>query len=190
MTAGIGHNSGRVFEPGQSWRKHVWTRARRDLMPKLPIEVIRLRVTRAAELGLPYKTYAGVRASTGHDLVGFLFSSNALGVIRPGQAVPEKLKTLVRTDRVALAHGAVILSHLSTAPTLDAAYLAPDLTHSWSATRDHLCRVMRRHGALADRYLMIGDTALERDWAGALRTAGYLPAADFFENLDQPTPSQ
>ncbi len=41
-------------------------------MPRLPIEVIRLRVRRAAELGLPYKIYAGVRASTGHDLVGFL----------------------------------------------------------------------------------------------------------------------
>ena len=62
--AGIGHNNGPTMEAGYTWRKHVWTRARADLLPTLPIEVVRLRVKRAAELGLPYKTYASVRAST------------------------------------------------------------------------------------------------------------------------------
>ena len=180
MTAGIGHNSGRVEEPGQSWRKHVWTRARADLLPRLPIEVIRLRVKRAAELGLPYKTYAGVRASTGHDLVGFLFSSNALGVLRVGNAVPEKLASLVRCNRVALAHGADILARLRAEPTLDAAYPAPQFAQSWAAMRDQLKAALRQHGQPADRYLLIGDTALERDWAEAAQTAGYLTAATFF----------
>ena len=46
-------------------------------MPTLPIEVLRLRVKRARELGLEYKTYASLRAATGHDVVAFRFSSNA-----------------------------------------------------------------------------------------------------------------
>jgi len=91
----IGHNSGRVLEPGKAWRTHVWKKARAQLIPKLPIEVVRLRVRRAKELGLPYKTYAGIRASTGHDLIGFLFSSNALRVWKDGQAIPvDRLETI------------------------------------------------------------------------------------------------
>ena len=181
MTPGIGHNSGQADAPGHSWRRHVWTKARADLLPKLPIEVIRLRVKRAAELGLPYKTYAGVRASTGHDLVGFLFSSNALGVIRAGQLVPEKLDDLLNCDRVALAHGASVLAALKNAPTVDAAYAAPHFAQSWAATRDHLKAVLRARGTPADRYLLIGDTAAERGWAEAAQTAGYLNAAAFFD---------
>jgi 3,4-dihydroxy 2-butanone 4-phosphate synthase / GTP cyclohydrolase II len=82
MSAGIGHNKGPTMEAGYSWRKHSWTKARENLLPTLPIEVVRLRVKRAKALGLPYKTYASVRASSGHDVIGFLFSSNALDLLR------------------------------------------------------------------------------------------------------------
>ena len=50
--SGIGHNGGPTMEPGYGWRKHSWTKAREALLPKLPIEVVRRRVARAAELGL------------------------------------------------------------------------------------------------------------------------------------------
>lgn len=49
---------------------------------RLPIEVVRLQVNRAKALGLDYRAYAGVRATTGRDLVAFLYSSNGLGVFR------------------------------------------------------------------------------------------------------------
>ena len=75
---GLGHNKGPTMEPGAGWRRYAWKRARTELLPKLPLEVVRMRVRRARELGLDYKTYAGVRATTGRDLVAFLFSSNAL----------------------------------------------------------------------------------------------------------------
>ena len=79
---GIGHNGGPTLEPGSTWRTHCWRAARAALLPKLPLEVVRLHVRRAAEIGLDYKTYAGVRATTGHDLVAFLFSTNALRLLR------------------------------------------------------------------------------------------------------------
>ena len=75
--AGIGHNGGPEMT-GTGWRRHCWQAAGEALLPHLPIEVLRGRVRRAQELGLDYKTYASVRAASGHDVVAFLFSSNAL----------------------------------------------------------------------------------------------------------------
>ena len=184
MTAGIGHNSGRVNEPGKSWRKHVWTKARKDLMPTLPIEVVRLRVRRAAELGLPYKTYAGIRASSGHDLIGFLFSNNALQVLREGQAMPndraEKLVGLVRAQCIGVAHKPVTRTHLGSLPGIAAAHTAPAFNASWADMRDQVQGIVAAQRQPSDRFVIIGDTAFEREWAEAARTAGYLRAEQFF----------
>lgn len=184
MIPGIGHNSGQVIAKGHSWRKHVWTKARKDLMPVLPIEVVRLRVRRAAELGLPYKTYAGIRASSGHDLIGFMFSSNALRVLRSGQALPAdraaRLGTLVNVDCTGIAHRPVTPTHLGRLPGLQRAFAAPAYTLTWSAMRDHVKAIVTAQGHPADRFVIVGDTAFERAWAEAARTAGYLPAEQFF----------
>lgn len=182
--AGIGHNSGRVDEPGKSWRRHVWAKARKELLPTLPLEVVRLRVRRAAELGLPYKTYAGIRASTGHDLIGFMFSSNALHVLRSGQEIPvarrEKLTALRAARRVGLAQPPVSPAYLDKLPGIDAAHAAPIFVQSWAEMRDRMQAVVAAEGKPADRYVLIGETAFEREWAEATRTGGYLPAAQFF----------
>ena len=182
--AGIGHNSGQVDEPGKSWRKHVWTKARKDLMPTLPIEVVRLRVRRASELGLPYKTYAGIRASTGHDLIGFLFSNNALQVLREGQLLPAdraaKLAALVRTECTGVAHRPVTPTHLGGLPGIVRAHAAPAFSASWANMRDQMRAMITAEGHPADRFVIVGDTAFEREWAEAGRTAGYLQAEQFF----------
>ncbi len=184
MTATIGHNSGRVVEPGHSWRKHVWTKARKELLPTLPLEVVRIRVKRAAQLGLPYKTYAGIRASTGHDLVGFLFSSNALQIIRDGQPLPsdrmDKLHSLIKTKKIGIAHAAISPTHIRSLSVIDAAYAAPQFAQSWSVMRDHMAAIIRDTRQPADRFVMIGDTAFERDWSEAAAMAGYLTAPQYF----------
>ena len=182
--ASIGHNSCRVDEPGKSWRTHVWARARKDLMPTLPVEVVRLRVRRAAELGLPYKTYAGIRASTGHDLIGFLFSNNALRVLREGQPLPVdragKLTGLVRTTCTGVAHKPVSATHLGSLAGLSGAHAAPAFSDSWAVMRDRMRGMITAEGHPADRFVIVGDTAFEREWAEAARTAGYLQAEQFF----------
>jgi len=179
--SGIGHNSGRVLEPGKSWRTHVWKKARTELLPKLPIEVVRLRVRRAKELGLPYKTYAGIRASTGHDLVGFLFSSNALRGWEDGQELPkdriEKLAEISNARKIAIVQRPC--NPTSFVPPLDSAFTAPVVLKSWSETRDALKRMIAKE-APADRFLLIGDSAEERIWAEAAQTAGYLSADAYF----------
>lgn len=178
---GLGHNNGPSLDGGTTWRTVAWRKARADLLPKLPLEVVRLRVTRAKALGLPYKTYAGIRASTGHDLVGFLFSSNALGVVRPGQVAPvlvtEKLEDLQACLRVGLAHRRIDLTALA---GLDQIEAAPDPHASWSTARSHIKGITAAIGKPADRFVVVGETMFERDWAEAAQAAGYLTGSSFF----------
>ncbi|PYE85926.1 hypothetical protein [Pseudoroseicyclus aestuarii] len=180
--AGIGHNRGPELG-STAWRRHAWGRARRDLLPSLPIEVVRLRVARAQALGLDYRTYASVRAATGHDVVGFLFSTNALQMLRRGEAPPEaraaRLAQLA-ADRTALAQPPLDPAQVLGLAPLDAAHSAPSFGLGWAAMRDHLAGVIRSRGVPANRLLVVGETAAERDWSEAARTAGYLSGARYF----------
>ncbi|MGA0540150.1 hypothetical protein [Neotabrizicola sp. VNH66] len=180
--SGIGHNRGPSMEPGKTWRTHCWTAARTALLPTLPIEVVRNRVKRAAELGLDYRTYASVRAQTGHDVVAFLFSSNALRVTAQRPAMPEakaaKLAN-VAASRRGLAV-APLTADLMTAgnPVLDGAWPAPWALDSFPVIRDRIRAALQ--GQPADRVILVGDHGLEAEWCAAGRLAAWLPAERYF----------
>lgn len=179
---GIGHNRG----PGErsSYRAHCWSVARAELLgARLPIEVVRSQVARARELGLDYRTYAGVRATTGRDLVAFLYSSNALGVFRSGQPVPGP-----EAARVAASAAA---AHVGCSPGLapdalarqigaaSARLLAP-FGSDWAAIRDEMKGWLRAQGLPGDAVLMIGETAHEREMMAAGGLAGFVAGQAFF----------
>jgi hypothetical protein len=177
----IGHNGGPTMEPGQSWRRHCWSSARAALLPSLPVEVLRGRLRRAAELGLDYRTYAGLRAATGHDIIAVLFSSNAL------QATPvtppdrqAKLAAITGATRTGLAiaplTGPALLRGARGA--LDAAHPAPPLLARWRDARAHLRTILDR--IPSDRAVLVAEHPLESDWAAAARMAGTIPAARYF----------
>ena len=187
--SGIGHNGGPTMEPGASWRRHCWRSAREALLPKLPIEIVRMQVKRAAEIGLDYKTYAGVRATTGHDLVAFLFSTNALRLLRERDRMAEadarKLAATRNIGRLVatqppLDPGRVRQALAGQGIDVDAAARAPGLSDEWSATRAALLGLLAETRAPSDRLLLIGDTALEREWVGAAGLAGFLSADKYF----------
>ncbi len=182
MIPGPGHNNGPTMEPGATWRRTAWAKARADLLPVLPIEVVRLQVRRARDLGLSYKTYASVRASTGHDLIGFLFSSNALGMVRVARLDPARANKLagVGAARVTLVHRPLCPADVARIDVIDSAHVAPDFTQSWAAMRDTLRDVIRAEGQPAERYLLIGETVFERDWSVAIKTAGFLSGERYF----------
>ena len=182
-TATLGHNNGPAMDAGISYRTHCWRVARENLLPTLPIEVVRLRVKRAQELGLDYKTYASVRAATGHDVVAFLFSSNALRASLTRPALPAdraaKLADLARVGRVALATAPLTPQMLMAGTDLfDAAHPAP----TWLASFAVQARALRTAlpGIPGDRVILIGDHGLEREWCAAGRLAAYLPADRYF----------
>ncbi len=157
--------------------------ARQRLLPVLPVEVVRLRVRRAKELGLEYRTYASVRAATGHDVVAFLFSSNALrvSVLRP--MMPEewtgKLAAVTGCDRVALVVVPLTPEEVEMAnPVMDRASAAPFALAGFGEARAALRAALGR--VPADQVLLVGDMALERDWCAAGRLGAYLPAERYF----------
>lgn len=180
----IGHNKGPMMEGGTAWRRHCWTAARQALLPTLPIEVVRNRVARAKELGLDYRTYASVRAQTGHDVVAFLFSSNALRVRALSPALPAdraaKLAALTGAGRIGLAVAPLSASLLASNAELDAAHPAPYALAPFPVIARHLRAAL---GPLpADRVILIAEAPLEAEWCAAGRLAACLPAARFFAN--------
>lgn len=183
----FGHNKGPAFDTGLSWRKHCWTKARRDLIPTLPIEILRGRVKRAQELGLDYTTYASVRASTGRDVIGFLFSSNALRAFKNKPVLPkdrlQKLIAMQNCSRIALVSKPLTPDDLTNAnPNASfTALQAPEFNDIWRDSRQIILSALNTDRLPADGVLLIGDTTLEREWSLAGRLAGYLPADRYFQ---------
>lgn len=181
--SGIGHNLGPSLDGATGWRRHCWGQARAALLPHLPIEVVRLRVRRAAELGLDYKTYAGVRATTGRDLVAFLFSSNALDLRLSQPALGEgnrvALARMAGCDRIMLVQAPLSVDAVrASLPVMDALHPAPGLLAPHRVIRADLRAAL---GSLpADAVLLVGASGLEQDWCAAGRLAGYLSADRFF----------
>jgi hypothetical protein len=186
--AGLGHNRGPSLAPGSSWARHCWTRARADLLPVLPLEVIRLRVARARQIGLDYPTYATIRAATGRDIVAFLFSTEVLRVRPVTLALPPD-----RIGRLA-ALGAERL--LFAAPDLDPAWAlgrfaeqgvalagaspAPEPLGPWSAARRAVREALDPLRLPGDAVVLVGEGRLQQDWASAGKLASFLAGDRFF----------
>jgi hypothetical protein len=191
--SGIGHNRGPSMEGGTAWRAHCWKKARADLLPTLPLEVVRLRVKRAAEIGLDYRTYASFRAASGHDIVALLFSTNALRLLAPAPRLPdaraERLAAIKATARAALARAPLSPEAvLALAPgLLDQAFPAPRAFAEWGEARRMMLAALAPQRWPTDRVLMVGDTSEEQVWAEAARLGGYLSAARYFSE-DSPRP--
>ena len=190
MKAGIGHNQGPTMERGQKWRTFQWEKARSAAMPKaMPLMVVKMHVARARALGLAYPTYAAVRKASGRDIMGLLFSSNALRIV--DAATPQMpvargdvLSAVSGAKRLALVHAPVKAEAVAARnPALDAVGCAPKFTATWAEMRDHLGGFIAAQQLVSDQVLVIGDTALERDWCTAARAAGYLDAERYFDRV-------
>ena len=174
----IGHNRGPSMEGGQAWRKHCWTKARKNLLKTLPIEILRVRVARAAEIGLDYKAYASIRAASGHDVIAFLFSSNALRVLPKDEVMPEdrvlKLDAMQNVARLAACHAPI-----KSVPNMPG-FTAPNARHTWGEVRTIILGEVHRRTLPRDGVVVVGDTSHERAWSEAARLAGYVSAEQFF----------
>ena len=176
---GIGHNSDHDPQ-GYAGRVHLWRKARAGLVSnRMPLEVIRLRMRRAEALGLDFRTYAAVRATTGRDVVALLFSSSALGMLRRAELDARAAAKLaaVAAGRGALVHAPVPVE--APAP-LDWADRAPSFVDAPAAVAARLRAVLRDRGLSADAVLMVGATAVERAWTPAVRAAGWIDAERYF----------
>ncbi len=178
----IGHNGGPEMT-GAAWRRHCWTHARARLLPKMPLEVVRRRVARAAELGLDYKSYAGIRATTGRDVVAFLFSSNALRMERSSSPAGERLarmRAVRRCDLYVLAQAPHDAEKLADALGLPVSPAPPALAR-WATARARILDTIRPRAA--DSVVLVGAAGYERSWAEAARLAAFLPDDRYFADV-------
>lgn len=190
--AGIGHNQGPPLDAGRSWRAHCWRTARRELLPRLPLEVIRRRVARARQLGLAYPQYAAILLGTGRDIVAFLFTTESLGLrlereLSMPHRIVERLQALERCDRLLMVEQGADLSGLArdlSAQSMPFAALAvaPPRDAAWGAGRAAVRAALDPQRLPSDAVVMVGTTPEERVWADAAQLARFLPAGSYFAN--------
>ncbi|SFI49971.1 hypothetical protein [Celeribacter neptunius] len=180
---GVGHNGGPSMDGGVSFRRFAWQQARKGLLgERLPVEVIRRRVRRAEELGLPYRSYASIRAATGRDVLGFLFSTNALRLIRQGDRLPvqyaDKLARL-KAARLAAVHAPLDPGAIAALDEIDRAGDAPRAFADWSVQRAGLKEILGDK-LPRDAVVLISEAAFEAEWCASGKLAGAIPAPVFF----------
>lgn len=175
------------MEAGHRWRTHQWRSAQRQLMRKtIPLMIVKMRMKRAAELGMDYKTYATIRQASGQDILALMFSSNALGIIGQGARMPDAetraLAAVRAAQKLTLVHAPQTPEGVLAAnPVLDAADVAPKFNESWSAMRERVSSLIQSRKLPGNTVLVIGDAPLESEWSTAARAAGYLPASAYFQ---------
>jgi len=186
-TPGLGHNNGPTMEKGASWRRHCWRQARADLLPKLPLPVLKRRLKRARELGLPYPVHATARAATGRDIIALLFSQNALRLPNGRVELPEaratRLRAVIDCDRVVAVQGppgAEALETLLQQHQIPVTRLAaaPRFVETEPQIRARLDTL--RGSIPGDAVLLIGETAFERSWCTTGRLAGFVTSETDF----------
>lgn len=188
--AGIGHNKGPSMEPGAGWRRYCWKRARQGLVKTaVPLEIVRLRMKRARELGLAYPQYASILRGTGRDVVGFLFTCDGLGLrLRrrlemPGD-VREKLGQLIDVNVMAFApEGEVpeaFRDELAEISGVAIASAGAPPRPGWSAKRQAVRSVLDPLKLPGDAVVLIAHEGAE-DWAVAGKMAGFLPGHEYFK---------
>lgn len=188
--AGIGHNQGPPLDAGTRWRTHCWKTARKSLVGTIPLEVVRRRVKRARELGLDYPAYASILLGSGRDIVGFLFTCDAIG-LRLQRTLPlpvpvrDKLEGLTRCDRLLLGPGDSDPADLAQVlrdtlrPPFRAAGPGPADGRPAEARRS-LRALLDPLNIPGDAIVMIGTRAEERDWAEAARLSKFMSSDAYF----------
>lgn len=190
-TPGIGHNSGPAFDQG--WRRYAWKRARKELVgARVPVEIVRIRVRRAAELGLAYPAYASILLGSGRDITGFLFTVDGLQLrLRRRLEMPAEVRERVQAlkcERLVLSPAEESagdfreeLQDISGAP-FAAAAPAPADGAAWGEARAAIRAALQPLGLPGDAIVMIGAREEEARWAAAGRLAKFLPGDEYFKN--------
>jgi len=126
----IGHNQGPPLDqPTGGWARHCWRQAHKKAWRSPPLEVVRLRAARAAELGLSYHDYSAILLDRGgqpkaliFDLGGTLVATrndeietDRQGRIRALPGVIEKLSALRNCRVFVVTNQAGVAERLITA---------------------------------------------------------------------------
>lgn len=189
----LGHNQGPPLDPMQSWRRHCWKSAKKQIFRPLPLEVVRRRVARAAALGLAYRRYEQLVLGGG-EIEAMLFEGGTLVVTAPYARPAErldpdairKLATVTGCRRLLLTGPAGMERVWSGGPQalIEAAIRVPT-RHPLSAPpakadRDALAAGLRRCALPAGSVALIGNGSHGPAWVAGARLAGFVPGEEYF----------
>ncbi len=188
----IGHNSGMYRSKGQGFRTFAWQKARAELLGnKVPLQIVRLRVKRATELGLSYPQYASVLLGTGRDITAFLFTVDGLQLrLRRELEMPDlvraKLQTLKNTELLSFAPSGEVptefrteLSDVAGVPFVQVA-AEPTPSASWSTAKQAIRSVLDPIKLPGGAVIMVGSRAQEAEWATAGKLARFMSTGSYF----------
>lgn len=179
-----GHNLAPA--PVSLWHQHMWARARADHPDsRLPLPVVKMRMARAAELGMRYADYAALYRTGGRDPAALLFTPAALHLrlarrLDMPTAVRHHLARLRACHLLALAPQSEDpdafleeLREVSTLPFLAAAAM-PAPQGSWADLAVSLRRVLDPLRLPGTAVALVAHDLSEARIAQALCTAGRL----------------
>ncbi len=186
---GIGHNNGPQAAAGAGFRRHCWKKARAGLVRTVPLEIVRIRMRRAKELGLAYPQYASILTGSGRDVIAFLFTHEGLRLklarrLEMPDPVRQKLADLIRCDRLALApEGEVpteFLTELSEVSGLSFQGCGRMPGAGWGRAREDILATLQPLGLPPAGVVLIGSRDAEHQWCTAARLGGYLKQQAYF----------
>ncbi len=178
---GIGHNNGPPM--ATRWGLHCWRRAQAQAWKAPAPEIVRLRLRRAAELGLSYRQYASILMEAGRSPTAIVFGLEALAT--PGAV--ERLRGLDRPRLLAVAidgngdgRADERLRQLADA--------AGGRVASWRSVADPdalpraVLDLLAVQAVSPKATLMVGASDVERDCAIRARLAAFLHADAYFRS--------
>lgn len=172
---GIGHNNGPPM--ATRWGVHCWRRAQaRAWQPPGP-EVVRLRLRRAAELGLDYRQLASILMEAGRSPTAIVFTREALLI--PGAAA--RLRGLDRPKLLAvgIAGGGEGAGGADQAPPL-AGLQGWRLAADRAGLAPAILALLAAHGVPPAAAILVGNAEADRDLVTRARLAAFLPADAYF----------
>ncbi len=189
---GLGHNQGPPLDPMQGWRRHCWKAAKKQLFRPLPLETVRRRVRRAAELGLAYRRYE-LLVLGGGEIEAMLFAGDTLVVTAPCASPAEgidarvvaRLAAVTRCRRLLLT-GPNGIDRVRAAPgaLFDSAIRVPShwllAAPPQRADRDALLAGLRAQALPAGSVALVGSGDHGPAWVAGARLAGLVPGSEFF----------
>lgn len=185
---GLGHNLGPPLDPGRGSVVLAWRRARDEAWKPPPPEVVRMRMARAATLGLTYREYTAVLMDRGRRLQALLFPLEGTLVQprrpgfdagrpdRPMQGVEARLRRVRCTRRIVIA-----------APGSDAGWrdwVRPEAvlhaSGSRKVRRDTVLAGLRCLSIAPGEVAVIGARARDRLLAEDIGAGLFVESADWF----------
>ncbi|MEC9346112.1 MAG: hypothetical protein VYB54_07790 [Pseudomonadota bacterium] len=185
---GLGHNLGPPLDPGRSSVVLAWRRARDEAWKPPPPEVVRMRMARAAALGLTYREYTAVVMDRGRRLQALLFPLEGTLVQprRPGFVAGRPDRPMpgveARLRSVACLRRIVVAGTEGHAGLVD--WVRPEVVVRTSGTRvgrrDAVLAALRQLGIAPGEVAVIGAHARDRTLAGDIDAGLFVEAADWF----------